>query len=68
MKTSITVLALLSLAAGPVFAATPAWQLDYGLANGVKRSQIEALFEKIGRTRVSDADRKSFGTLVPCNQ
>jgi hypothetical protein len=37
-------------------------------ADGVKRSEIEALFKRIGRTRVADADRKSFGTLGPCNQ
>jgi hypothetical protein len=35
-------------------------------ADGVKRSEIEALFEKVGRTRVANADRKSFGTLAPC--
>lgn len=34
-------------------------------ADGVERSEIEALFEKVGRTRV--ANRKSFGTLVPCS-
>jgi hypothetical protein len=34
-------------------------------ADGVNRSEIEALFEKISRTRVSNADRKSV-TLVPC--
>jgi hypothetical protein len=37
-------------------------------ADGVKRSEIEALFKSIGRTRAADADRKSFGTLSPCNQ
>jgi hypothetical protein len=30
MKTIIAALALLSLAAGPVFAVTPAWQLNHG--------------------------------------
>lgn len=35
-------------------------------ADGVKRSEIEALFDTIGRTRVVDADRKPFGTLAPC--
>jgi hypothetical protein len=34
-------------------------------ADGVKRSEIEALFEKIGRARVSNADRKSV-TFMPC--
>jgi hypothetical protein len=34
-------------------------------ADGVKRSDIEALFEKVSRTRVPNADRKSV-TLVPC--
>jgi len=34
-------------------------------ADGVKRSEIEALFEKVGRTRVPNTDRKSL-TLVPC--
>jgi hypothetical protein len=33
-------------------------------ADGVKRSEIEALFKRIGRTRVVDADRKSFGTCA----
>jgi hypothetical protein len=34
-------------------------------ADGVKRSEIEALLKRIGRTRVADADRKPFGTLAP---
>jgi hypothetical protein len=35
-------------------------------ADGVKRSEIEALFKRIGRTRVADADHKSIGALAPC--
>lgn len=34
-------------------------------ADGVKRSEIEALFETVSRTRVPKADRKSV-TLVSC--
>jgi hypothetical protein len=37
-------------------------------ADGVKRSEIEALLTRIRRTRVADADRKSFGMLAQCNQ
>jgi len=37
-------------------------------ADGVKRSDVEALFKRIARTRLADADGKSFGTLAPCNQ
>jgi hypothetical protein len=37
-------------------------------ADGVKRSEIEAMFKRIGRTRVADADRKLYGMLTPCNQ
>jgi hypothetical protein len=32
-------------------------------ADGVRRSEIEALVKRIGRTGLVDADRKSFG---PC--
>jgi len=41
MKTLITALTLLSLASGPVFAASPAWRLNHGSANAFVRGPGE---------------------------